>query len=186
MARRRSKSVDYESGMGFDALRIRHIERIAEVLIGHGEEGSGGHTRLFDTLIPDCFVFLGASRAWYQQEGRGRHREHVVPCRTLRDTVALMVRAAGGGPVGTGLLAEDERKAVQAQAVELLSRRLGIVYLTKDEAKRLDRIEGLKTGMPPGWDWTDDAQYLLRLEAANIDLVPHERVPKRVLSPAPT
>ncbi len=178
---KRGRSFDIEApGVDFDALKERHLTRIADVLIGHAEEGSGGHTRLFDTLISDCMVFLGGSEAWSAQEGRGRYREHVVPCKVLRDTVAAMVADAGGGPGPDGFtdLTDDRRKAVRTDAVEMLRRRLGVVYLTQREADDLNKISGLKTGMPQGvdWDWKDDDQYLSRLDKVEgIKLVRYER-----------
>lgn len=73
-------------------LKQRAFERIARVLKEFYDEQAeafqakgdvGVHSRLFDTLILDDYVFIGTSEE-ATKPGNMRYREHVVPCAYIR------------------------------------------------------------------------------------------------------
>lgn len=129
--------------------------RIANVLYSHWRVSDdrekellacGGHSRLFDVLIPDSYITMGESI-----KGRG-HREHVVPCALIRNHSYKMFN--------NGHLIEDVSKMIEENLI--------IVHITSEEQKYLDYELGYKDTMPD--DWTFGQDPYLRLYRANIDL----------------
>ena len=134
------------SKYSLDDLRVRACRRAALALHSYWEEGSGAHTRLFETLVPDEYVVSGVSikGGWY--------REHVVPCKVIRDHCFEL--CAQGASV------EDVAAFIQAH--------LKIVFITPEEAEHLNVRMKLKTKMPAGWAVGDDV--MARLAAAGISI----------------
>ena len=127
--------------------------RTAQVLHSHWKVSNpeekellqcGGHSRLFEILIPDKYIVKGESLS-----GKG-HREHIVPCALIRNQSYKMFN--------NGYLIDDVAK--------MLHNNLIIVYITTEEQKKLDVELGLKTVMPSGWKFGDTP--FKRLEQANI------------------
>lgn len=118
-------------------LRARHIKRLVPILRGHHEEGSGGHTRLFETVVPPFLCFWGGSRGGLERP-RDRYVEHIVPCRYIRELAFRLF---------------DERSE-DARVALMIDKLLHIAFITKEEARNLDATGDLKTKMPTGWDWT--------------------------------
>jgi len=130
------------------------FSRIANVLYSHwrvsnpGEKVSlqcGGHTRLFDVLIPDAYITVGES-----VNGKG-HREHVVPC--------ALIRSESYGMFNDGYLIEDIAKMIEQN--------LKIVHITKEERHKLDVELALKITMPEGWSFEQNRPFA-RLDTAKI------------------
>ncbi len=128
-----------------EELRKRAFLRAAQVLYGHWEEGTGAHSRLFETLIPESGLLLGTS-----VEGSG-WREHVVPCAVIRDRCLQLF---------------DQGKSVEDVAA-YIETHLKIVIISREERARLDFQLGLKSTMPTGWE---DGDIMARLRAAGIEL----------------
>lgn len=126
-------------------LRERAFLRAAVVLHGHWEEGTGAHTRLFETLIPDGYVFVGSAA-----DG-ANWREHVVPCAVIRDQCFLLL---------------DQGKSTQ-EVADFIEAHLKIVMITREQRQRLDFELGHKTSMPEGWLPGD---IMARLRAAGVEL----------------
>ena len=112
-----------------EELKYRQCKRVAVVLHGHWEEGTGAHSRLFETLVADCYVMDGESI-----KGNDR-REHVVPCALIRDECFKMY---------------DQGYSIEAVTREIL-RHLRIVKISSEEANHIDKKLGLKTTMPDDW-----------------------------------
>ena len=127
--------------------------RTAQVLYSHWKVSNlkekeslqcGGHSRLFEVLIPDYYVTKGESI-----KGKGQ-REHIVPCALIRNHSYKMFNY--------GYLIDD--------VVKMIKKNLIIIHITKEEQKKLDVELGLKINMPDGWEFGDDP--FERLNAANI------------------
>jgi len=129
-----------------EELKTRAFRRAALALHGHWEEGSGAHTRLFETLVPDEFVIWGTSVRG------GKYREHAVPCSVLRDRCFEMFRA--------GACIDDVAK--------FIGDHLKIVLITTEEAEQLNVHMKLKNTMPP--DWTPGGDVFARFTAAGITI----------------
>lgn len=121
--------------------------RIANVLYSHwrvssNEEKSklacGGHSRLFDVLIPDYFIQKGVS-----VNGKG-HKEHVVPCNQIRNYSYNMFNH--------GYLVED--------VAQMIKEHLIIVEITKEEQIMID--SKYKDNMPDDWEFGQDPYRRLR------------------------
>lgn len=128
-----------------EELKKRAFLRAAHVLYGHWEEGTGAHSRLFETLIPEGGLLLGTS-----VEGPG-WREHVVPCAVIRDRCLQLF---------------DDGKSIEDVAA-YIEAHLKIVVISREERDRLDFKLGLKSTMPIGWE---DGDIMARLKAAGIQL----------------
>lgn len=127
--------------------------RVAQVLYSHWRVTDyedklklkcGGHTRLFEILIPDSYITCGESI-----KGIG-HREHIVPC--------TMIRLEAYKMFNEGYLLEDVSRMIKDNLI--------IIHITKDEQRYLDNELNLKTTMPDGWSFGDNPYE--RLEKANI------------------
>lgn len=130
--------------------------RIANVLYSHWritnyedkqKLACGGHTRLFDTLIPDDYITRGESI-----NGKG-HREHVIPCTLIRLQAYRMFNE--------GYLVED--------VADMIKKNLIIIHITKEEQKLIDNKLGYKTTMPENWTFDDNNPYA-RFKEANIEI----------------
>jgi hypothetical protein len=135
-------------------LRQRSFERAAWVLKHFWEEQQDDvnndarvHTRLFDTLVPDCHIEIGKSK------NGGGHKEHLVPCVMLRDRAFAMYRSG----------------KTEKDVAEMLGQFLRIAHITSAEAHELDHVRRLKTRMPDGWDF-ETGSVMARLEAGKIEL----------------
>ncbi len=106
----------------------------------------GGHTRLFDVLIPDAYITVGES-----VNGKD-HREHVVPCALIRSESYRMFN--------DGCLIED--------VTTMIEQNLKIVHITKEERQRLDVELALKITTPEGWGFEQNNPFA-RLEMADIE-----------------
>ena len=129
--------------------------RMANVLYSHWRVSNpveketlqcGGHTRLFDILIPDAYITVGESIS-----GKG-HREHIVPCALIRSESYRMFN--------DGYLLED--------VAQMINNNLKIVHITKQEQNKLDVDLSLKTTMPEGWEFGQN-QPFSRLDTAGIN-----------------
>lgn len=130
----------------------RRAKRLAELLVDHWEEGSGFDTRLFESpFVHDNLVMRGRS-----VKGGG-YREHIVPRVVIRDGCLTMLEA--------GATVTDLQHAIIVH--------LGIVEITREEAKFLDFELKLRTTMPRGWRFGIDSP-LARIEAAKIAFVGNE------------
>ena len=116
------------------------------------------HTGIFDLLVPDDLTVAGYTQA-SRQEGVRRRREHVVP------RLALCNRAFD-------MFSEN---STIDEVAELLQQFLKIVYVSSEEASKIDHHElGQKAGMPiPSW-WLSTDNLFARLEKAEIQF---ERLP---------
>lgn len=139
-------------------LRQRAFERAAWVLRHYWEEQQDDvkrearvHTRLFDSLVPDCHIVTGKSK------NGGGHKEHLVPCVLLRNRAFEMY--------WDGQTEKD--------VAEMLGKFLRIAKITRAEAHYLDHelFKGikLKTDMPAVWNW-ETGSVMARLEEAGIEL----------------
>ena len=127
-------------------LKNRAFRRAAQVLYEHWEEGTGAHTRLFETLIPESYVLIGRS-----SKGDS-HREHVVPCAWIRDRSIELF---------------EQGKSID-EVARFIETHLKVVKISEEERSLLDFEMGLKTTMPSGWEPGD---VMSRLTAAGIVLV---------------
>lgn len=105
----------------------------------------GGHSRLFEVLIPDTYIIKGESI-----NGKGR-REHVVPCAVIRDRAYSMFNADSS--------IED--------VADMIRNNLIIIHITKEEQVKLDVELGYKQTMPDNWEFEQDPY--IRLVMANIE-----------------
>lgn len=135
--------------------RRRAFDRAAWVLRHYWEEQLDDikhearvHSRLFDPLVSDHYIFAGTSKRG------GGHREHLVPCAYLRNQAFAMYWA----------------NKTEEDVAAMLERFLRIANIHPEEARRLDKeIPGLKQGMPSGWN-IETGDVLDRLTMAGIEL----------------
>jgi len=128
-----------------DKLRQRALRRIAIVLHGHWEEGTDAHSRIFETLIPDCYVFFD------QNGSRDGWREHIVPCSVIRNKAFELF---------------DSGESIET-VTQFIDEHLKIFYITREQRDYLDFNLGLKTSMPANWKPGDTTA---RLREAGIDI----------------
>jgi hypothetical protein len=114
--------------------------RVAQVLYGHWEEGSGADTRLFKTLIPDSYIDAGRSVSVGKSASGFVWREHVVPCFVIRECCKELFQ---------------QDKSVQDVAT-FIETHLKLVTITMEERENLDFKLGYKNSMPKGWDCGGD------------------------------
>ena len=143
-----------------DAERIIHLKqrachRCAYVLRGEWEDQQRAHSRVFDTLVPIRYTFVGTS-----VKG-GAYNEHVVPCAYLRDLASFQFKE--------GRSLDD--------VANMLDRLLKVARITSAEQKLLDQELGWRNTMPENWD-PDTGSPFARFEAAGIKLKMHD-YPKR-------
>jgi hypothetical protein len=110
-------------------LKARALRRIAIVLQEHAEEGRAPHSRIFETLMPDPWIYVGVSR-----NGPG-WREHIVPCAYLARECMREFR---------------EGRTLDEVSV-LLDRYLGVAHISREERMHLDFKLGYRNSMPPSW-----------------------------------
>lgn len=128
-----------------EVLVKRACLRMANVLYGHWEEGTGAHTRLFEKLIDEGYIVVGTSIRG------GAYREHVVPFKVLRDRCNEYF--------DKGRRAEDVAPFIETH--------LKVAFITMDERDRLDFELGLRDRMPDGWQ---EGDVMARLRMAGIVL----------------
>lgn len=107
-----------------------------------------GNTRLLSRVffdVSDSLITIN------KQSKRRTYREHLVPCDLLLKHMVKMY----------------EDKSSVFEVTEILENNLKIAYIDPVGAKRLDTELGLKTTMPPGWNFGDP--ITARLDYANID-----------------
>ncbi len=104
----------------------------------------GGHSRLFETLIPDSYTTRGESL-----NGKG-HREHVVPC--------ALIRCHSYSMFNDGHLIEDVAKMIEDNLI--------IIHITREEQNRIDVELGYKHTMPENWEFGKNVYE--RLDKADI------------------
>lgn len=125
----------------------RMFLRVARIIYEWCEEGQGIDTRILENvLIPDKYVIAGASI-----KGRG-HREHVIP------RLAIVLRCQEMF-IEKGASIEDVAKEIR--------RLLKIVFITKKEARHIDKDLGWKTVMPPDWNF-ESGDVFARLHQAGV------------------
>ena len=129
-------------------IKQRAIKRVAEVIYGQWEEESGTHSRIFEVLVSDYLVADGES-----VKGNN-YREHAVPCVLIRDQARDMY----------------ENGFSVKEVCRMIEKHLRIVYISKEEAKYLDTIMGLKEKMPEDWEF-GKSDPLARITEAGIELV---------------
>lgn len=129
-----------------DQLVERTFLRVAQVIYELWEEGTGDTRLLNDLLIPDKFVVAGQSR-----EGQD-HREHVVPRIMIYDECLAMF----------------DRNASVRDVADFIRKYLKIIYISRDEQRRLDYELKLKKTMPEGWKFEEGANVFARLDKAGI------------------
>lgn len=134
-------------------MRLRAINRLAEIFHNHWEEERVGSTRIFEHVIPDEWLVCGRST------NGGGYREHVVPCALIRDHSIRMYQE--------GKLLED--------VVEMIDKYLAIVLISDQERDILDNKFGLKTTMPDGWSF-ESGDLFARLSLAGIEIITSESV----------
>jgi hypothetical protein len=120
-----------------EQLRQRAFERAAWVLRHYWEEQQDDikrearvHTRLFDTLVPRCYIEIGRSI------NGGGHIEHLVPCVMLRDRAFEMFWKNEGS---------NNVYEVEKNVAAMLEQFLRVAHISPDEANNLDHKLGLKT-----------------------------------------
>lgn len=110
-------------------LKARALRRIAIVLQEHAEEGRAPHSRIFETLMPDPWIYVGVSR-----NGPG-WREHIVPC-------AYLAREC---------MREFREGRTLDEVCVLLDRYLGLAHISREERLHLDFKLKYRDRMPPSW-----------------------------------
>lgn len=105
----------------------------------------GGHSRLFEVLIPDSYIIKGES-----ENGKGR-REHVVPCVVIRDRAYSMF---------------NDGHSIK-EVADMIKYNLIIIHITKEEQIMLDVKLKLKTTMPKTWEFGQNPY--IRLNMADIE-----------------
>jgi hypothetical protein len=145
-----------------DELRQRAFERIAWVLKHFYDEQAEEfkdtghprlHSRVFEHLIFDEYIFLGISEAANEaiKQGRMPHREHVVPCAYIRD-LAFKLYQEG---------------RTTNEVASIVGRLLGIALITREESKEIDARYQSK--MPKDWDYMT-GNIKIRLDDVGIKL----------------
>jgi hypothetical protein len=107
------------------------------------------HSRLFDPLIYEKYVFAGTSTKG------GGYKEHLVPCAMLRNHAFEMYW---------------DNKSIEDVAL-MLEKFLRIAHITSEEARRIDFEHKWKSTMPPGWNF-ETGSATARLTGAGIELIP--------------
>ena len=127
---------------------------LAETIRQHHIYKQNLHSRLFELIVLTSWIRSGESEQLQQErkaDGSVRaHNEHVVPLSLLRNHSFQMFDAG----------------AATEEVARVLQRYLQVVEITKEEAAKLDNELGLKSTMPPGWEFGDSP--FVRLEAAGI------------------
>jgi hypothetical protein len=129
-----------------EILKYRQCRRVAVVLRGHWEEGTGIHSRIF-VLVNERFIIDGES-----VNGNG-HKEHVVPLCLIRDECLKLY---------------DERHSVET-VTQAIMKHLSIVLISPKEQEHIDFTLKLKNKMPKGWIFGKD-EILARLIEGGIKL----------------
>src|ERR1700730_11011361 len=107
-------------------LRKRACRRMAEVLKGHLEEGTGAHSRLFERLVDEGYIVAGKS---VEAVATGdKCREDVVPLAVIRDRCAEHFR----------------RGETLDQVADFIETHLKVVFISRQERRRLDFTFALK------------------------------------------
>ncbi|WP_143275688.1 hypothetical protein [Brevundimonas sp. SH203] len=126
----------------------RAARRVAMHIRGMWQEKGNSDTRLLNPpLIPDDLVIVGRSVAI-----GATYREHVVPRRVIVEACHSMLENS------------DSEATVEEMAAFILQH-LKIVYVTPDEAVRLNG-PGVRQHMPDGWSAGGD--IFTRLELAGV------------------
>lgn len=126
----------------------RATHRVAQVIRGMWQEKGSSDSRLLNPpLIPDDLVVAGHSAA----EG-ATYREHVVPRRVI-------VAACHD------MLAASDSDATVNQMAAYIRDHLKIVYVTPDEAMKLNKA-GTRQHMPA--NWVAGGNLFARLDAAGV------------------
>jgi hypothetical protein len=145
-----------------EQIMKRAFLRIADVLYGHWEEGTGPHSRLFDIRLnhinKEQFIVGDSEAAAKSKSGP----EHLMPCAEI---VQRCLKLFEQGKV-EGRSAED----VKSEVAQYMEKNLKIVRITQEERKLLDSLPGLKAKMPGEWKEGDDISE--RLKRANIPWKP--------------
>lgn len=136
-------------------LRKRACYRCAYVLKGEWEDKQRAHSRVFDTLVPIRYTFVGTSLKG------GSYKERIVPCAYLRDLASF----------------QFEKGRSLDDVANMLDRLLKVAIITKDEQKALDQDLRLRNRMPENWDPDTDSPFA-RFQAAGIEIKYHD-YPKR-------
>ena len=146
------------SRFGIDKLKQRSFERIAFVLKHFYEEQAEDfkagnialHSRIFDTLILDEYIYIGKSEA--AAKLKVPYKEHVVPCAYIRNCAFRLY---------------SEEKTVNDVA-KMVSKLLKIALIAPDEASLLDKK--YRSTMPLDWNWETDSTCR-RLDDCGIKLI---------------
>lgn len=136
-----------------EELKRRKCRLISTLLSEVHEEEIGIHTRVAEMIIWDAWTTIGRSSK------ASTYREHVVPLAYLTKTSLNMF--------SKGKTVED----VEQFWFDYYQ----IAFITKEEAKLLNSTEGLKTGMPKGWNVGDDIRQRLWAVGIHLDTDQVER-----------
>lgn len=131
-----------------EQLASRAFLRLARILYEQWEEFEGGDTRLFDWLISDKYTYVGRS------EKGDEYREHLVPRALIRD-ICLKQFEAG--------------ESIEHVA-SIIRNLLKVARISRDEAHHIDVQLGLRTSMPPDWDYRS-GDYMARLRVGGVRLI---------------
>ncbi len=131
-------------------LLVEHFKNIHSLDSG----GLGFHSRLFSHALhpEEKFILEGQSQGVIA--GEPSRLEHLVPCMVLFTETTRLLKE--------GRLTSDE-------IAQLLQKHWRVARITKKEQETLDNERGLKSSMPPGWNY-ETGSTLARLEAAKIVL----------------
>lgn len=132
-------------------LLVKHFKDCIE------RDGKGLHSRIFNYFLHPEAYFVGVGRSQEVVDGKPVHPEHVVPCAVLIKESCRLI--SQGVP--------------EAEIARLLSKHWKIVFISKEQAARLDSKDhlDLKNKMPEGWCFKNGDTYA-RLNAAGIYVVP--------------
>lgn len=136
-------------------VAIQHIKNVVELRKAQ-DRTLGYHSRLLERLLhpEDALIYKGTSKAALEHSA-SKYKEHIVPMVYLQDAIWALV---------------EQGEKSDAQLAQLLKNHLGVAYITKEEAHKLDHELSLKTNMPKEW-LLGTSDPLDRLKAAGILLL---------------
>ena len=125
-------------------IRRRRLRRLVYLYWLMKTHEVGKHSRANEFFFSNEEVLLGKSPEARIDEF---HPEHIVPCAFIRDRVLEKFD-------GIAIVRNNSEDYVAMELmINLIGRRMGVVNISKLQAKQLDRGQpNLKVDMPPGWD----------------------------------
>lgn len=146
-------------------VAIQHIKNVVELRKAQ-DRTLGYHSRLLERLLhpEDVLIYKGTSKAALEHSA-SKYKEHIVPMVYLQDALWALV---------------EQGEKSDAQLAQLLKNHLGVAYITKEEARKLDHKLSLKTKMPKNW-LLGENDPIDRLKEAGIVLLNDEGIEIRSL-----